>query len=103
MVELPDDLVLPVEELDTVNSLAACLPRVLSELSADDREVITLCDLQGMTQAHFAAHKGLEPERSAIPPATRPPAFTRAHDSRLSGANHGAGHLFDFVPRAQFA
>jgi RNA polymerase sigma-70 factor (ECF subfamily) len=36
-----------------------CLPRVLSELSAEDREAITLCDLQGMAQAEFARTTGL--------------------------------------------
>jgi RNA polymerase sigma-70 factor (ECF subfamily) len=32
---------------------------VLSELSAPDREAITLCDRQGMAQADFARAKGL--------------------------------------------
>lgn len=59
MVELPDDLATPVDDLETVDTLTACLPRVLSELSADDRDAITLCDLQGMRQADFAELKGL--------------------------------------------
>ncbi len=59
MVELPEDLEASVEEPATVDALTACLPRVLSELSAEDREAITLCDLQGMPQAEFAELKGL--------------------------------------------
>jgi len=59
MVELPEDLVAQAEDVDTVDALTGCLPRVLTELSADDREAITLCDLQGMPQAEFAKHKGL--------------------------------------------
>jgi RNA polymerase sigma-70 factor (ECF subfamily) len=58
-VELPDDLAAPADETDTVDALTACLPRVLSELSSEDREAITLCDLQGMAQADYAAAKGL--------------------------------------------
>lgn len=59
MVELPEDLVAPGEETEAVDALTACLPRVLSELSAEDREAITQCDLQGMPQAEFAAAHGL--------------------------------------------
>jgi RNA polymerase sigma-70 factor (ECF subfamily) len=53
-VALPEDLSAPQDEPDTVDTLTTCLPRVLSELSAEDREAITLCDLQGMAQAEFA-------------------------------------------------
>jgi RNA polymerase sigma-70 factor (ECF subfamily) len=45
-VELPEDLAQRVEETDTVDKLTACLPRVLSELTDEDREAIQLCDLQ---------------------------------------------------------
>ena len=58
-VELPDDLAQNVDDVDTVDVLTACLPRVLSELSAADREAITACDLQGMSQADFAKATGL--------------------------------------------
>jgi RNA polymerase sigma-70 factor (ECF subfamily) len=58
-VELPDDLTIDVEEQATLDSLAACIPRVLSELVKKDREVITLCDLQGMTQEEFARTAGI--------------------------------------------
>ena len=58
-VELPDDLIAESEEPATVDSLAACIPRVLSELTENDREAIMLCDLQGMTQEEFARTKGM--------------------------------------------
>lgn len=35
-VELPDDLVAPQKDIDTVDQLTCCLPRVLSELAEDD-------------------------------------------------------------------
>jgi RNA polymerase sigma-70 factor (ECF subfamily) len=59
-VEMPDDLPSPLVEVDTVDSLTACLPRVLSELSAEDRDAITQCDLLGVPQADFAADRGLK-------------------------------------------
>jgi RNA polymerase sigma-70 factor (ECF subfamily) len=58
-VEVPDDLAQTIDDIDTVDVLTACLPRVLSELSAADRDAITACDLQGMSQADFAAAHGL--------------------------------------------
>lgn len=58
-VELPDDLVAEYEEPAAVESLAACLPRALSELPEEDREAITRCDLEGMTQEDYARLKGL--------------------------------------------
>lgn len=61
--ELPvEDENLPSPEPEPtapVDSLSQCLPRVLSELSAEDREVITLCDIEGLTQERFAARLGL--------------------------------------------
>ena len=44
-VELPDDLAAEQEETPAIESLAACLPRALSELSKEDRDAITRCDL----------------------------------------------------------
>lgn len=52
---LPDDLPLKEEEPAAVDSLAACLPRVLAELGEDDREALTLCDLEGLNQADYGA------------------------------------------------
>lgn len=98
-VELPEDLAAPAEEPETVDALTACLPLVLSELSAEDREAITLCDLQGMPQAEFAVAKGL----------SLPAAKSRVQRARQRLKQHmsqvcqvqldNAGHVADFVPR----
>ena len=54
-VPLPDDLHAELTaEPVPVDLLSHCLPRVLSELSQEDREAIMLCDIQGMTQKSFA-------------------------------------------------
>ena len=59
-VPLPDDLCGQADSLfDPVDLLSQCLPRVLSELSPEDREAILLCDMQGMTQKDYAGHLGL--------------------------------------------
>lgn len=58
-VELPDDLATEHEETPAVESLSACLPRVLAGLPEEDREAITRCDLEGMTQEEYACLKGL--------------------------------------------
>lgn len=58
-VELPESLAQPTEERPAVEALADCLPRTLSELPEDDREVITKCDVEGLRQRDFAALKGI--------------------------------------------
>lgn len=59
-VPLPDDLQAePAFETDPVDLLSQCLPRVLSELAADDREVIVCCDIRGCTQKDYAQRHGL--------------------------------------------
>ena len=45
--------------LAPVDLLSACLPRVLTELAAEDREALELCDIGGMSQKAFAERKGL--------------------------------------------
>ena len=60
LMELPEELPQPEPtEPAEVDGLAACLPRALSELDAADREAISRCDLEGMTQAEFARLHGL--------------------------------------------
>lgn len=99
MVELPDDLALPMDEPDTVDTLTACLPRVLSELSEDDREAITLCDLQGLAQADFAANKGLSLS-AAKSRVQRARQRLRAHMIvACQVQTNEAGQVSDFVPR----
>lgn len=58
-VELPDDLPAETDELTPVDTLANCLPRALSELHLEDRDIITHCDLQGMKQDDYAQQHGL--------------------------------------------
>lgn len=99
MVELPEDVPAPVEDADMVDNLSACLPRVLSELSDEDREVITLCDLHGLPQAEYAQRAGL----------TLPAAKSRLQRARQRLRDRmttacqvhfdDAGHVSDFVPR----
>lgn len=59
-VPLPEDLAVEAEpELHPVDTLSQCIPRVLSELAPGDREVILLCDLQGMRQTEYARRLGI--------------------------------------------
>lgn len=57
-VEL-EDISEPEETLDAVAGLSACLPRALQDLPEADREVITCCDLEGMSQVDYARAKNL--------------------------------------------
>jgi len=59
MVELPDDIAVDMPDSEAIEDLSACIPRILSELSLDDREVITRCDIEGMGQQSFATMKGI--------------------------------------------
>lgn len=99
MVELPEDLEAPVEESEAVDALTACLPRVLSELSAEDREAITLCDLQGMSQAEFSRLKGLglSAAKSRVQRARQRLREQMTQACRVQIDR--TGHVADFVPR----
>ena len=99
MVELPADLAGEVAEVATVDSLVACLPRVLSELSPEDREAITLCDLEGLSQDEYARRRGL-----SLPGAkSRIQRARKRLREQLSQACQvrfdAAGQVSDFVPR----
>ena len=103
MVELPADLTSESEEIATVDSLAACLPRVLSELSAEDREAISLCDIEGVPQDEYARRVGLSLSgaKSRIQRARKRlrEQLSRSCQVRLDAA----GQVSDFVPRAPLA
>lgn len=58
-VELPDDIPQVTEQADPVVALSACVGRVLSELSEEDRDIIEQCDLNGMKQQDYAKAHGL--------------------------------------------
>lgn len=105
---LPDDLDSWPEKAEgedegvvTVDSLAqACLPRVLAELNAQDREAIELCDLQGMAQADFARLKrlSLSAAKSRIQRARQ-----RMRERMTTACQvhfDETGRVDDFVPRA---
>jgi len=102
-VELPADLGVVTEEAETVDTLAACLPRVLSELSPDDREAITLCDLEGLRQEEYARRKGLSlaGAKSRVQRARKRlrERLTLACQVRLDET----GQVIDFVPRPPIA
>ena len=99
-VPLPDDLGLEcVPDFDPVDLLSQCLPRVLSEMSTEDREAILLCDMQGMSQKDYAKRLGL----------SLPAAKSRVQRARLRLHSHLAiacqvtfdddGKVCCFVPR----
>lgn len=57
---LPDDLVCEVaDEMPVIDALTQCLPRVLTELSAADRQAIVFCDIEGRSQQALADCLGL--------------------------------------------
>lgn len=59
-IELADDLVAPEEtERAPVEALDACLLLNLSEMSAEDHEIIKQCDLLGVKQQAFADQHSL--------------------------------------------
>ena len=59
LLPLFDELAMQQGELDAVDSLAGCLPRVLEKLAQADRDILRHCDLEGMKQADYAARSGL--------------------------------------------
>jgi RNA polymerase sigma-70 factor (ECF subfamily) len=99
MVELPADLSAESAEPAVVDTLAACLPRVLLELSPEDREAITLCDIEGVPQDEFARRKGLSlpGAKSRVQRARKRlrDQLTQACQVRIDAA----GQVSDFVPR----
>ena len=102
-VDLPEDLPAHHAEPVPVDALAACLPRALAELAPEDREALTLCDLQGMAQETYARLKGL----------TLPGAKSRVQRARKRLREHLAtacqvrldetGRVCCFVPRPPVA
>jgi len=58
-VPLPEGLSQDEPELAVVDELTGCLPRVLAELSAADRQILMACDIHGLSQQLFATQHGL--------------------------------------------
>ena len=103
-VPLPEDLCAEsVCVLEPVDLLSQCLPRVLTEIPAQDREAILLCDMHGMLQKDYARHLGL----------TLPAAKSRLQRARLRLRAQlaeacqvkfdAAGKVCCFVPRPPLA
>jgi RNA polymerase sigma-70 factor (ECF subfamily) len=99
-VPLPDDLATEIEESPPpVDGLTQCLPRALAELSSQDREAITLCDIEGMTQLDYARRIGL-----SLPAAKsrvqRARNRLKEHLTRVCQVSFDAeGAVSGFVPR----
>ena len=56
---LPEDIPQPESEHEPIQALSACVKRVLSELTDEDRDIIEQCDLEGVKQKDYAARHGL--------------------------------------------
>lgn len=99
---LPPDWEEIPEEAQTVapvEALVACVPRVLSELDAQDREAIELCDLQGISQAEYARRKSLTLS-AAKSRVQRARQRMRERMSQACQVRFDAtGQVEDFVPR----
>lgn len=57
--EVPENLPEVSPAVEPVVDLSKCLPSALKNLSAEDQEIIELCDLDGMNQADYAKLKQL--------------------------------------------
>ena len=102
--EIPLDdelgLVEVTDEVAPVDMLSQCLPRVLSELSSEDREAITLCDIEGLSQQALADRLGmtLPAAKSRVQRARR-----RLREQLVTACQvqfDEAGHVCCFVPRS---
>lgn len=102
-LDLSEDIPKQDDELAPIDVLAACVPRVLSELSGVDREVLMLCDLQGLKQKEYAEMKGL-----SLPAAkARVQRARKRFQERLTGACQvqfdEQGQVLSFVSRSQIS
>lgn len=98
-VPLPEELAAEPVEPPPVDGLTQCLPRVLAELSTQDREAITLCDIEGMRQQDFAKLKGitLSAAKSRVQRARTRLKARMSEACRVSFAP--TGEVAGFVPR----
>jgi len=98
-IELADDVAEDLEESEAVDTLSECIPRVLLELSVDDREVITRCDIEGMKQQDFANMKGisLPAVKSRVQRARKHLRQTLEKNCQVRFSE--TGHVCCFVPR----
>jgi two-component system OmpR family response regulator len=98
-VDLPEDLPAETHERPAVETLDQCLPRVLSELAAEDREALVLCDLEGLPQAEYARRKGIAlPAAKSRVQRARKRLRARMTEACRVALNEG-GQVESFVPR----
>ncbi len=57
--ELAADIADKFDEIPVVQTLDICLPKALTQLNEEDRSIIEHCDLDGLSQADFAAKNRL--------------------------------------------
>jgi len=67
-IEEIDNISEAQQEQTPVVSLSQCLPLALHQLSAQEKQIITLCDIEGVTQRHYAEqfHLNLPTVKSRI-------------------------------------
>lgn len=87
------------EAIAPVDLLSQCIPRVLAELSGEDREALTLCDIEGMSQQDYANRVGvtLPAAKSRVQRARK-----RLREQLVSACKirfDDAGQVCCFVPR----
>ncbi|WP_207891826.1 sigma-70 family RNA polymerase sigma factor [Thiogranum longum] len=100
-VALPEDLASDSEEPVAIASMAACLPRALSELNEEDRDALSHCDLEGMKQKDYANQKNisLPAVKSRVQRARR---RLRAHLTEACQVRFDeAGKVCCFEPRSK--
>jgi len=98
-VERPKNLASNEPVSEAVEALSECLPRILSELSEEDRNVITQCDLNGISQQEYADSQGisLPAAKSRIQRARK--RMRHRLESGCQVQLNEAGNVCCFVPR----
>lgn len=102
-VSLPADLATPSQEKPSpVDDLTQCLPRVLSELSVEERMAITFCDIEGKSQKALADHLGLSLSgaKSRLQRARLRLKEQMEHDCQVRFDE--SGEICGFTPRPPF-
>lgn len=99
LVELEENM--PIDESATfaVDELSQCIPRVLSELSKEDQEIITQCDLEGVSQQTYANNYNisLSAAKSRIQRARK--RFRQTLEKNCQVRKDDTGNVCCFTPR----
>ncbi|MBS1203936.1 MAG: polymerase sigma factor SigZ [Proteobacteria bacterium] len=56
---VPDEFSIQDSVPEVIDSLAGCLPRILDKMAEADRNILTLCNLEGMKHTEFAVLNGI--------------------------------------------